>query len=258
MNRLATTLLICLLGAATLTAHAQEHRYAIVEYMHLPEGDTEQAYLATEKLWQRLHQKAVDAGICQAWYLEKVENGGRGDYVTIRVYNSLDKMSDPWPASLRENLFNAEEMKTINDTGKTRQLIHREVWEYESSAAQIPGGDPSSYVWVQFMKPKEGKSGAYYTMEKDSYTKVHQARIKAGQMKNWHFLSRLFPSGTDSDFDFITINVFAEKDWKWDTKIVESALGKDEAAKLGDPMAMRTMVREELWRPVLRAIPAQK
>src|ERR1043165_6471754 len=93
MNRLTTTLLINLLTAATLTAHAQNHRYAVVEYMHLPEGDTEKAYLATEKLWQRLHQKAVDAGICQAWYLEKVENGGRGDYVTIRVYNSLDKMA---------------------------------------------------------------------------------------------------------------------------------------------------------------------
>jgi hypothetical protein len=35
-------------------------------------------------------------------------------------------------------------------------------------------------------------------------------------------------------------------------------LGKDEAAKLGDPTTVRTMVREELWRPVLRAIPAQK
>jgi phosphoribosyl-dephospho-CoA transferase len=63
MNRLATTLLICLLGAATLSARAQNHRYAIVEYMHLPEGKGEEAYLATEKLWQRLHQRAVDAGM---------------------------------------------------------------------------------------------------------------------------------------------------------------------------------------------------
>src|ERR1051325_3680086 len=258
MNRIITALVISLLAAATLTAHAQNRRYAVVEYMHLPEGDTEEAYLKTEKLWQRLHQKAVDAGICQAWYLEKVENGGRGDYVTIRVYNSLDKMSDPWPESLRKNLFSADEMKTIQDTGKTRQLIHRELWEFESSAIETPGGDPSSYVWVQFMKPKEGKSGDYYRMEKDSYTKVHQARIKAGEMKNWHFMSRVFPGGTDSQFDFITINVFAQKDWKWNTKIVESTLGKEEAAKLGDPLTVRTMVREELWRPVLRTIPAQK
>ena len=146
MNRLVITILICLLGAATFSARAQEHRYAIVEYMHLPEGKSEEPYLATEKLWQRLHQKAVDAGICQAWYLERVENGGRGDFVTIRVYNSLDKMSNPWPESISKNLFNAEETKTMQDTEKTRDLIHRELWEFEASALQSPGGDPSSYV----------------------------------------------------------------------------------------------------------------
>ncbi len=258
MNRFVSTLALSLLAAANLSAQDQTHRYAIVEYMHLPEGNTEEAYLKTEKLWQRVHQKAVDAGICQAWYLEKVENGGRGDYVTVRVYNSLDKMSNPWPESLTKNLFSDDEMAVMRNTGKTRDLIHREVWEYESSAAQIPGGDPSTYVYVQFMKPKEGKGAVYYEMEKDSYTKVHQARIKAGEMKNWHFVSRLFPSGTDSQYDFVTINVFAQKDWRWNPKTVESALGKEEAAKLGDPLAVRTMVREELWRPVLRAIPAQK
>src|SRR4051812_33786650 len=81
MNRLTFTLLLSLLAAGTLSSRAQKspQRYAVVEYMHLPEGGSEEAYLATEKLWQRLHQKAVDAGTYQAWYLEKVENGGRGD-----------------------------------------------------------------------------------------------------------------------------------------------------------------------------------
>ena len=258
MNRFTTTFLLCLLCAVSLTARAQNHRYAIVEYMHIPEGKGEDAYIACEKLWQRLHQKAVDAGICQAWYLERVENGGRGDFVTIRVYNSLDKLSNPWPDSLSKDLFNAEENNIMQGTEKTRDLIHRELWEYESSAIDQPGGDPSSYVWVQFMKPKEGKSEEYYKAEKELYSKVHQARIKAGELKNWHFMSRMLPSGTDSPFDFITINVFGQKDWKWNPKTVESALGKDQAAKLGDPTTLRTMVREELWRPLLRAVPAQK
>jgi len=260
MNRLASTLLLFLLAAGTLPARAQSspQRYAIIEYMHLPEGKSEETYLATEKLWQRLHQKAVDAGTYQAWYLERVENGGRGDFVTVTVYDSLDKMANPWPDSMMKSLFNAEEMKTMQDTAKTRDLIHRELWAFESSAEQTPGGDPSSYVWVQFMKPKEGKSRDYAKMEKDTYTKIHQARIKAGEMKNWHFMSRLFPSGMDADFEFVTINVFAQKDWKWNDKLVESVLGKEEAAKLGNPTVIRTTVREELWRPLLRTIPSQK
>jgi hypothetical protein len=226
--------------------------------MHLPEGKSEDAYLATEKLWQRLHQKAIDAGTYQAWYLERVENGGRGDFVTITVYDSLEKMANPWPDSMVKDLFNAEEMKTMRDTEKTRDLIHRELWEFESSATETPGGDPSSYVWVQFMKPKEGKRSEYSKMEKDTYTKIHQARIKAGEMKNWHFMSRVFPSGTDSDFEFVTINVFPQKNWKWNNKIVEDALGKEAAAKLSDPTTIRTNVREELWRPLLRAIASKK
>ena len=258
MNRFVRTLLLTLLVTTALAARAQERRYAIVEYMHIPEGKSPDAYVATEKLWQRLHQRAVDAGICQAWYLERVENGGRGDYVTIRIYNSLDKLSNPWPESIQKELFNSEEEKMMNRTEETRDLIHREAWEFEASAATTPGGDPSSYVYVQFMKPKEGKGSEYYNAEKNSYLKVHQARIKAGEMKNWHFMSRLFPSGTDADYEFVTINVYSQKDPIWNEKMIETALGKEAAAKLGDAFTLRKMVREELWRPVLGTTPVKK
>ncbi len=258
MKPIARTLCLALLVVGVLSARAQERRYAVIEYMHIPEGKSDAPYLATEKLWQRLHQRAVDAGICRAWYLERVENGGRGDFVTIRIYDSLAKMADPWPNSIQQNLFNSQESETMRHTVETRDLIHRELWEIESFAAQTPGGDPSTYVYVQFMKPKEGKRGEYYDLEKNTYTKIHQARIKAGEMKNWYFMSRLFPSGTDADFEFITINVFPKKDPSWNNQIVETALGKDEAAKLPNPTVIRTMVREELWRPLLATTPARQ
>jgi hypothetical protein len=257
MNSIKRALLLTLLASCALTTRAQEHRYAVVEYMHIPEGKSDDTYLATEKLWQRLHQRAVDAGICRAWYLERVANGGRGDFVTVRVYNSLDALSNPWPEAIRKNLFNAEETTKMGHTTETRELIHRELWEFEASAAQTPGGDPSTFVYVQFMKAKEGKESEYFKMEKDTFTKVHQARIKSGEMKNWHFMTRLFPSGTDSAYDFITINVYPKVDPVWDTKIIEKALGKEEAAKLVNPGAVRTMVREELWRPILATTPTK-
>ena len=59
------------------------------------------------------------------------------------------------------------------------------------------------------MKPMPGKGNEYYNLEKNTYTKVHQARIKAGEMKNWYFLSRVYPRGTDSDFDFVTVNIYS-------------------------------------------------
>ena len=184
--------------------------------------------------------------------------GGRGDYATIRVYDSLERLSNPWPESIQKDLFTAEETKTMQHTEETRDLIHRELWHYEASAAQTPSGDPSTYVVVNFMKPREGKTGEYYNMEKDTYLKIQQARVKAGELKNWHFSSRVFPSGTDSQYDFITIDVYPTKEITWNEKIIETTLGKDAAAKLADPNTVRTCVRRELWRPLLRAVPTQK
>ena len=259
MKLLTTGLLLALLAANALPTRAQEHRYAVIEYMHIPETQSDDAYLATEKLWQRLHQKAVDAGICRAWYLERVENGGRGDFATIRIYDSLEKMRNPWPEAIQKDLFNAEETKTMSHTEETRDLIRRELWEIEASAVPDSGGDPSTYVSLQFMKAKPGRDSEYFKMEKETYTKIHMARVKTGEMKNWHFLSRMFPSGTDSDADYVTINVYPTKEMRWNSQIVETALGKDAAARLADPTTIRTMVRSELWRPILGTkAPAKK
>src|ERR1039457_1975809 len=87
--------------------------------MHIPEGQSSDAYIATEKLWQRLHQRAVDAGICLSWTLYKVENGGRTDFATVRVYNSPDKMSNPWPDSVTKEYMKPK-------PGKSTEYYNRE------------------------------------------------------------------------------------------------------------------------------------
>ena len=258
MISIARTVAIALLGFAALAANAQNRTFLAVDRMHIPEGQSSEAYIATEKLWQRLHQRAVDTGICLSWALYKVENGGRTHYATVRAYNSLDKMSNPWPESIAKDLYSPEESKMMSQTGKTRDLIHAELLGMEAAATGDGKPDPSDSISVEYMKPKPGKGNEYYTMEKDTYSKIHQARVKAGEMKSWYFLSRRFPRGTDSEFDFITVNVYPKNGGGWNSKIIETALGKDEAAKLGDPGNVRTMVRSEVWHPVLSTTPATK
>lgn len=249
---------IALLAFAGLAAEAQNRTFLVVDRMHIREGQSSEAYIATEKLWQRLHQRAVDAGICLSWALYKVENGGRTDYATVRAYHSLDKMSNPWPDSIAKDLYSPEESKMMGQTGKTRELIHAELLEIQAAATGDGKPDPSDSISVEYMKPKPGKGDEYYKMEKDTYSKIHQARVKAGEMKSWYFLSRMFPHGTDSEFDFITVNIYPKNGGGWNSKIVETALGKDEAAKLGNPLQIRTMVQAELWHPVLSTTPAKK
>jgi hypothetical protein len=257
MNLLTKAIVLVLLAAGGLAARAQEHLYAAVDYMHIPEGQSAEQYIGLEKLWQRLHQKAVDAGLCRAWYLDRVENGGRSDFVTVRLYDSLDKMVNAWPDSLRAGLYTSDETAEMRRTGQFRSLIHSELWELESSAMKNDG-ESQLPVYVDFMKPKPGKAGAYYSMEHDFYQKIHKVRIEAGQMKSWFFLSRMYPHGTDGEYDFITVNIYSDKGPAWDGKLAQSALTKEEWDKMPHPSEVRTLVREEIWHPVLRTTPAKK
>ena len=257
----AVLLCLGLLCAASVARAQQSHLYAVIDYMHIPEGKSDQDYIAVEKLWQRIHQKAADAGISRAWYLERVENGGRNDFVTIRVYDSLNKIADPWPDSLTKGLFTAQEETQMNQTGNVRYLTHSELWEIEASVLKKLEGDPRGLAVINFMKPKPGKTDTYFDMEKNLFAKVHKARLDAGLMDGWYFLSRTFPHGYDAEYDFITVDLYPDKaTWEksWDGKLIEKSLSKEEIAKASNPEELRTIVRQEIWNPVLRAVPSTK
>jgi hypothetical protein len=262
MKRLGTVLLsLCMLGSVSLI-HAQQQRlYAVVDYMNVPDEKSEQDYIAIEKLWQRIHQKACDAGICRGWYLERVENGGRNHFATIRVYDSLDKIAGPWPDSLIKGLFTSQEESQMNQTAQVRHLTHSELWEIEASAIKKLEGESKHYAIVNFMKPKPGKDAEYYKTEKEIFTKIHKAYVDAGAMEGWHFMSRMFPSGYDAEYDFITADVFSDKaasEKQQDQKIAENALSKDEAATAMKVLELRTVVRREFWSQVLRVVPSKE
>jgi len=248
--------LTCII-AGTLAARAQERLYAVVNYMHIPEGQSHEEYIALEKLWQRLHQKAVDTGFCKGWYLSRVENGGRNQYVTVELYNSLNKYADRWPDSMRAGLYNSEENAKMQQTGQLRVLTRSELWEIQASAIKSGDQEAPSIIQVDFIKPKPKKYRDYYGMERNLYQKIHKARIDAGQMKSWYFLSRMLPGGADNEFDFVTLNGFPEKGGAWDNKVAQSALTKEEWDSKPPSSDVRNVVRQEIWHPMLRTTPAK-
>jgi len=65
-------------------------------------------------------------------------------------------------------------------------------------------------------------------------------------------------SGAEAEYSFITLNIFPEKGGSWDNKLAQSALTKEEWDKMPNPSDVRTLVRQEIWHPVLRATPAKK
>ena len=262
MKRLNTVLLfICLLTSATVLGAQQQRLYAVIDYMHIPDDKSEQDYIALEKLWSRIHQKACDTGICRGWYLERVENGGRNDFVTIRVYDSLNNIAEPWSDSLMKGLFSSQEETQLNQTTQVRQLVHSELWEIEASAMKAIEGDSKQYAVINFMKPKPGKGAEYYKTEKELFSKVHKGRVDAGSMNAWYFMSRMFPSGYDAEYDFITADIYPDKaasEKPLDEKTVQNALGKEDTAKAMGVLDLRTVVRREIWHSVLRVVPSHK
>ena len=263
MTLTPTNLLCVLTVAAALSCQAQERLFVAVDYMHLSDSSNERAYIELEKLWQRIHQKAVDGGRCRGWYLDRIENDSRNQFVTIRVYDAAKNLFEPWPGplpTLIKDHFSTEEAAIMEKTEQIRQLTRSEVWEVEASAMKS-SEEVADYIRVDYMKVAPGKMEAYYQAEKEVWRKAHQSRIDSGAMMVWFFLSRWFPSGTDMEYDFVTVNGYASKAaWEkpWDVDKIQAALTKEELAKGAETLGMRSAVRSEIWRPVLRTKPPAK
>ena len=258
----AATFAFVILCVGDLAVQAQDRIFLVTDYTHIPQGRRAEDYIAVEKLWQRRHQKAVDAGICLGWTLFRVENGGRTDFVTVRAYDSLDKSINPWPESLSQGLYNSDEAKIMEGTGDSRQSIFSEVSE-RIAAVGYNGRVDFSLVNVRnYMKSMPGKDAL--NIEATVYSKIQAEAKKAGLIEKWAVAKRLYPSGKDMNWDYYTANWFTKKQMTqaWDgekrRKIVEAALGKEEAAKLPDNATWRTRVRNEIWYPILATEPRSK
>lgn len=69
----------------------------------------------------------------------------------------------------------------------------------------------NDYVIVEYMKVKPGMADKYLACE-EAWKAVHQYRLKQGLITGWELEEVLFPSGTDAEYDYLTITHF--KNWK--------------------------------------------
>jgi hypothetical protein len=85
--------------------------------------------------------------------------------------------------------------------------------------------------------------------------------VDAGLMDGWYFLSRMFPSGHDAEYDFITVDIYADKaasEKSFDSELAQKALSKEDFAKVNTTLDLRTVVRREIWHSLLQAVPSKK
>lgn len=69
----------------------------------------------------------------------------------------------------------------------------------------------TGYVIVEYMKVKPGLWDKYLECEQ-AWKLVHQYRVKQGLIKGWQLEQVVFPAGTGTEYDFLTITHY--KNWK--------------------------------------------
>lgn len=111
--------------------------------------------------------------------------------------------------------------------------------------------EEESYVIVEYMKVKPGMLSEYRDCEA-AWKIIHQHRVKEGHITGWELEEVMFPSGANSEYDFLTITHYKN----WDAIDVEDArnwgtyfdiLSADKKDIARDADDYRTIVKREIW-----------
>lgn len=70
----------------------------------------------------------------------------------------------------------------------------------------------SPFMLVEYMKVKPGMNDKYLESESQHWKPVHQSRVKDGTILDWSLYRIAHPSGTSTEYDYVTVTVFANYD----------------------------------------------
>jgi hypothetical protein len=115
--------------------------------------------------------------------------------------------------------------------------------------------DEKQYVIAEYMKVKPGMDDKYRECEK-VWKLIHQARVKLGLITGWELEQVLYPSGSGTEYDYLTITHL--KNWdaigklnnSWDDATwatLTKGLSADQKALAMDADKYRDLVKREIW-----------
>jgi hypothetical protein len=74
--------------------------------------------------------------------------------------------------------------------------------------AQQSPRKPPKYIQVDYMKVQPANENDYVKLEQEQWKPIHQERIKQGKIRSWYFFGVGFPSGSETKYNFVTVNTF--------------------------------------------------
>lgn len=108
----------------------------------------------------------------------------------------------------------------------------------------------AEYVIVEYMKVKPGMWDKYRQCE-EAWKLIHQYRLKQGLITGWELEQVMYPDGTSTEYDFLTITHY--KNWKateggggwYDAAMKTLPADKREIAENAE--LYRDLVKSEIW-----------
>ena len=120
-----------------------------------------------------------------------------------------------------------------------------------SSGNLVAQEQDRQYVVVEYMKVKPGMMAKYRECEK-AWKMIHEARLKAGSIQGWELERVMFPSGTNNEYDYVTItqyknwNAIYAEDGGTFTALIK-ALPKEMREAADNAADYRDLVKREIW-----------
>lgn len=260
-KRLLKTMLIPLVLAFVLAclpgvgnAQNETPLFAIIDCMKVKPAD-EVKYLDLEKnVWKPMHQERVKQGKITGWILYRVLYTGTNDpynYVTATFFDNQANLEDPWSGVDPKKILSGVDVdKAYDETLKSRDLVRSNLIMRQDEEVPV-GGSVAKYIEVDYMKVKPGNEGLYIDVEKNIWKPVHREFIKAGTRVGWSLWGQVFPSGSASDYQYVTANLFSDfakiGAADYNDAFKKAHPGEDIDALSEKTAKSRDLVRSELW-----------
>ncbi|MEL7533738.1 MAG: hypothetical protein AAFN10_20665, partial [Bacteroidota bacterium] len=113
------------------------------------------------------------------------------------------------------------------------------------------------FVTIQYMKVKPSNISAYLELE-SLWKKMHQARVKSGELLYWGLHQVVSPTGTDAAYNFTTVNLYEGEEalaahYEGDMSVDMSELYTEDEMKIMQKTSeLRDLVKEEVYFRTLR------
>lgn len=260
--------LLGLISPNLSTLHAQDKKAEkedpIVVFSYMKSKNSDYAKMEKE-IWKPYMNQEIKNGRMVFWAVYDVAfPGGKNteyDFVTINVYENIEQLENSWvgfESRMKKIHPKLDLNKLEKRTEDSRDLVWNEAFRLLASADNNIV-EASKIIVANRMQTKPDKYNEYIRMELKTFQPAHKISVKQGYRKNWHFLSRAMPYGSEYEYDFMTFDAYDSM-----TQMAKATPAnvwqdahpdKDIEAMWAElnPEKLRTLMRGEVWKNIMYA-----